>query len=227
MKLINIRETVLKSWLDHTGRESSSDSKWDAYTNAHECNWQDKACDNGFAHISYFCSFGTFNSHITELLTDARFDDLEIDSCDPNDSEVIFRYYERILLVASQSLEDFEDMIGVIRKIKTSKDKRKALGESVDNAFSFINNINKHKKNHFHRCNHHIAVVFEDANPSFNSSEALSWGNNKTNYNTVYVPKLQTIIDCLLSCYDVINSEFCNSEKFDRFCREYEEVEGS
>jgi hypothetical protein len=101
-----IRKDALKQWESHSKRVFK---KTEILTDSFECKWQNEAEAFGYNHISIFCSIGQFGSHITDLLRDHRFDKYEFDQSG-GINEMLFRYYSRILLIASEIFTDFQDL---------------------------------------------------------------------------------------------------------------------
>src|ERR1700678_3058593 len=95
----NVREQALNYWLEQTGRQRQEMSELFVT----ECNWQNKFQvpdpDNG-VHYSIFCSMGDWNTNITDMLEDTRYD--ELDLADLCDAGILFRYYTRFFLVVSE-----------------------------------------------------------------------------------------------------------------------------
>lgn len=174
--LSKVRKDVLTNWKYRSNRVFKVT---DNLVDTIECSWQNKSFDLGYNHISIFCSIGQFVSHITDLLRDYRFDKYEFDQSEEI-NELIFRYYSRILLIASEIFIDFQDLfILADEKLTTNQLNRfpkKELRIKQDNArqklakdtekikklLDYINKICKHKIANFHICNHHIQFLFED-----------------------------------------------------------------
>src|SRR5687768_9394412 len=106
MKYGFIRKAALRYWMQETGRVRNKAGNDELY-GSFECRWQ-----NGFEepsdseiHYSIFCSLGEFNTNMTDLLVDDRFDEYDFEVQDQAD--VLFRQYSRINLTASEILTDF------------------------------------------------------------------------------------------------------------------------
>jgi len=171
-----IRKDALRHWKNRSNRVFKAT---DNLSNSIECSWQNTAYDLGYNHISIFCSIGQFGSHVTDLLRDYRFDKYEYDQSDEI-NELIFRYYTRILLIASEIFTDFQDLYIIADQKMTTKQLGGISGVNLrthqDNArwdlasgtkdikdlLDFVNKICKHKTSNFHICNHHIDFLFED-----------------------------------------------------------------
>ena len=174
--LAKVRKDVLTDWKSRSKRVFKVT---DNLVDTIECSWQNKAFDLGYNHISIFCSIGQFVSHITDLLRDYRFDKYEFGKSEEV-NELIFRYYSKILLIASEDFTNFQDLyILADEKITTNQLNRFSKNEirvKQDNArhklakgtekikklLDYINKICKHKTANFHLCNHHIQFLFED-----------------------------------------------------------------
>lgn len=180
-----IRKSALKHWQFCSKRVFKVT---DNFSDSIECTWQNAASDLGYNHISIFCSIGQFGSHITDLLRDHRFDKYEYDQSEEI-NELIFRYYTRILLIASEIFTDFQDLYIIADKKLTTKQlggtqkttlrnyqdsARQNLAngtKNIEDLLDFINKICKHKTSNFHICNHHIKYLFEDFHKNIKSKK--------------------------------------------------------
>jgi hypothetical protein len=106
MKFATVRKDGLSKWLSDTGRTFKTT---DNIAGAFECDWQNPAIENGFNHISIFCSIGEFAAHVTDHLRDYRYDKYEFNKSLDVD-EVLFRYYSKFLLIVSEVLTDLQDL---------------------------------------------------------------------------------------------------------------------
>lgn len=172
----DVRRQTLKHWKTRSKRIVRVS---DNFSKSIECNWQNKAQDLGYSHVSIFCSIGQFASHITDLLRDYRFDKYEFDQSEEV-NELIFRFYSRILLIASEIFTDFQDLYIIADQKITTKNlggiKGATLKAYQDNArtslakgnkdikdiLDYINKICKHKTSNLHICNNHIHFLFQD-----------------------------------------------------------------
>lgn len=190
-----IRKTALAHWKSRSKRVFKVT---DNLVDSIECSWQHKAVALGYNHISIFCSIGQFGSHITDLLRDYRFDKYEFDQTEEI-NELIFRYYTRVLLIASEVFTDFQDLYIIADNKLTTKQlgglQGSVLKDKQDIArqklayntakikvlLDFINKICKHKTSNFHICNHHIQFLFEDFHKDIKSKKKrVEFGNIKT-----------------------------------------------
>lgn len=199
-----IRKDVLKHWKTRSNRAFKVT---DNFANSIECTWQNNADVLGYNHISIFCSIGQFASHITDLLRDYRYD--KYDQSDEI-NEVLFRYYSRIFLIASEIFTDFQDLYIIADDKITTKQlggiQSKVLRPKQDNAretlangtqeikqlLDYINKICKHKTANFHICNHHIHFLFEDFHKNLKAKKnkiAVGSINQYTSYDTTTLAK--------------------------------------
>lgn len=201
-----IRKDVLIHWKTRSNRVFKVT---DNFANSIECTWQNKADSLGYTHISIFCSIGQFASHITDLLRDNRYDKYNYDQSEEI-NELLFRYYSRILLIASEIFTDFQDLYIIADDKITTKQlggiQSKALRQKQDNAretlangtqkikqlLDYINKICKHKTANFHICNHHVHFLFEDFHKNIKSKRGkIEVGNinQYTSYDTATLAK--------------------------------------
>ncbi|RYZ90893.1 MAG: hypothetical protein EOP04_02420 [Proteobacteria bacterium] len=170
------RKTALSNWKVRSNRVFKVT---DNFSGSIECEWQSNAWEKGYNHISIFCSIGQFASHITDLLRDYRYDRYEFDQSE-DVNEILFRYYTRVLLIASEVLTDFQDLFIIADNKLTTKQMggtkgsdlkklqdqaRKSLAmdsNKVTLLLDFINKVCKHKTSNLHICNNHIKYLFED-----------------------------------------------------------------
>jgi len=239
------REPALELWLSQTHRVRDQFS--DNFSGSFECRWQTgfgTPNPNNDTHYSIFCSLGDFNTNITDLLTDERFDALKFD---PANGEVLFRYYSRIFLIASEILTDFQDMLLVFRhsdiNVRGTKEEnntsRHELSPSsnptgMQNIFDFINTVFKHKTRNIHSCNHHMKYYFEDSGDVMPTTATITV-QNVTNIlkglkegritqppENVVIPRLVQLLDLVIHGYQVIDQIFqADPTKFQAFCDIY------
>jgi hypothetical protein len=124
----DVRQQAFDLWERETNRVCSLDN--DDMTGSIECKWQDRARDQlGYEHISMFCSLGEWANNITDILKDFSCDYYNF--LNETHCQALFRYYTRFLLVISEMLTDFEE---IIKKSKAVKQRQ---------ARKFIANSNK------------------------------------------------------------------------------------
>lgn len=234
MEFGEVRKAALSSWKASTGRKRKGKS--DNINYAWECIWQNHFSDKyPNEHYSIFCSIGEWNSNISDCLKDSRYDKLSFN--DEEDREILFRYYTRLLLIISETLTDFQDMINVFEDDKSLKqeDIRKYLSQFNDsdkelqNVFDFINTICKHKTNNFHFCNHHTKISFEDGLINKNHTKDTISILNLNDYikrrkiaTEIIIPKLSYFLKQITTGYELLHHLFVSDEtKFLNFCKKY------
>jgi len=232
------RLTALNYWVDSTKRiiiDNYSTKASDDLVDTFECKWQNQSTKG---HVSIFCSLGDWASNITDILKDKSSDKCHFENED--ESQRIYRYFTRLLLVVSEILTDFEDMYIASLDLNPydKKDKKKARNflfsvkkgeeEPLSQIFEFINNVCKHKSQHIHKCNHHLKVHFADNTDTIKlnlknyiHTENLDFSPPKSG---VIMPKLLKILYTVFLCYKNINEHF-DSDKaaFERICDLYTE----
>jgi len=172
----NIRKQTFHLWQVGTNRNCQLDN--DDITGSFECKWQDRATfELDYQHISIFCSLGEWASNISDILKDESCD--YYDFLNDENRQALFRYYTRLLLVVSEIICDFEEIVQKIESSQTKKareflsDKR---GE-VDSLLNFVNRVCKHKVKTMHRCNHHLPIWFDDCPQRHAFTKPISIGN--------------------------------------------------
>jgi hypothetical protein len=234
----SIRKTTLTFWLEKTERELKilgtpvSRIVIDDYSGGlFECQWQHQArtiTNDTHWHVSHFCSLGDWASNITDMLTDARYDDLPFDF--GAYGQILFRYYTRFLLVVSELIDDFAGLLTLMEGETSKKDRRQDLSNILDgNKLSgFINSVCKHKaapnqETKFHYCNHHLPIFFED------SGEICTFNNAITKIkfdisepDGVVMPRLSDLVVLVMGGYQLINEVIQHeSEPFEKFILKY------
>jgi hypothetical protein len=121
-----VREQAFLLWQATTNRDCHGVN--DDITGGFECKWQDKATLEKYQHISIFCSLGDWANNITDILKDESCDNLSF--VDSEHCRALFRYYTRLLLVTSEMLSDFEEMV-VLVKDANSKSARAILSDKA------------------------------------------------------------------------------------------------
>jgi len=203
LKFKEIRSEALEYWLSGLGRTRIAGELSDNYTDSYLCKWQNELTDKG-KHCSFLCSIADWLDNFSDLLDDRRYDDLDQDN-----PEVLFRFYTKIMLIASEILEDFVYLHGKIMDIKKKGMMGKHLesysfkeGE-LEQLSNFINSVSKHKteRENYHLHNHHLKHEFEDFGASFHENQisinSLSWStvNHET---TVMMPRLKYIAEIIV-----------------------------
>ena len=198
-------------------------------------------------HYSVFCGVGESNTNMTDMLDDKRYDKFIFDQ---DSQDVLFRYYTRIYLIASEILTDFQDILTVFRmgditkasnraEITASRNELIVPGQpdTIQNLFDFINKIFKHKTRNIHSCNHHLHVHYIDSGQPLPTVDYLGLNNAKSVLESVengtianlpehiIIPSLQELLSIIVHCYQVVDHKFRNdSGKFQAFCQIYEGV---
>jgi len=111
-KFQEIRVETFKYWLKELDRTRVAGELSDNYSESYVCKWQKELTKQG-QHCSFLCSIADWLDNFSDLLDDKRYDDVGTDY-----SEVLFRYYTKIMLIASEILEDFVYVHGKIKDIK-------------------------------------------------------------------------------------------------------------
>jgi hypothetical protein len=208
-----VRVKTLELWIKAFQIEGTADFYYSLDSNEW-CKLQEEFAQQGL-HSNFICSFIAWLDNITDLLTDERFDSKRFDS--DKDSHVLFRYYTRVLLVASEILEDYTALKMAITAGKKKKEARKSLDTDPDWLLGFINTVCKHKagKDNLHSCNNHLDIKFKDFDDSLN----LEYPSN-TNPRIV-VPSLEFLIQMIIeinsSLLSTINSEKHSKDEFFRY----------
>ena len=220
------RKQALYSW--EAGTNRSFQLVNDDITKSLECKWQDRATEElGYEHISIFCSLGEWASNISDILKDG--------SCDCYDflsdqhREALFRYYTRFLLVVSEILGDFEEIVQKTESPQSKKPQEflsRRRGE-VHSLRGFVNKVCKHKVKSLHRCNHHLPIWFEDCSEGHGFTRPICMGNLDFDHQPdgILIPKLSWFIDVILHCYTRLDDLFQKEpDGFKMICSEYNGV---
>jgi len=162
IRFYDFRIDALKKWLAITNRDF--DLKYsnicnDDINDSFECSWQilyEKK------HVHVFCGIGEWANNITDILLDTRYDYLYLtNNIHKNneeyeeESKMLFRYHTRLLLVVSEMITDFEDILAEFLKknINNKIEKieiRKILsnGKFKEKPIESIFSEEKNKENH-------------------------------------------------------------------------------
>lgn len=215
-----VRVKTLELWIKAFQIEETADFYY--YLDKNEwCKLQEEFAEKKL-HSNFICSFIDWLDNLTDLLTDERFDSKKFDSYE--DSHVLFRYYTRVLLVASEILEDYTALHRSIIATKEKKDTRRDLNEDLHWLLGFINTVCKHKsgKYNLHSCNNHLDIFFKDFDDRLDL-EYPSKANPK-----IVVPSLefiiQMIVDINSSLLSRISSDEDLREEFFHYHSESDEV---
>jgi hypothetical protein len=164
-KFKEIREVTFLNWLSALTRTREPGELSDNYSQSYICKWQKELTEKG-EHCSVLCSIADWLDNVSDLLDDKRYDELS-----KNESEILFRYFTRILLIVSEIIEDFINLhanIKGIKKPEASRELERAIStlnnEELKSLSDFINSVCKHKSQgeNYHIHNHHLKHEFED-----------------------------------------------------------------
>lgn len=239
MKFKNIREESLNYWQIKLCRNRSGSELSDDFNNSILCDLQ-RECFEIKKHCSFLCSCGQWMDNISDLLFDPRLDYLPNNKIlDEEESQALFRFYTRILLVVSEIIEDF---ITLDVKIMNFRGKKEASAHFESVCFeegelksisNFINSVCKHKNesNNLHIHNHHLKMEFEDFGDTLHSNQIslrnLHWelANQDT---SILIPRLKYFIEVIALMYKRFYNftsfeENYKSRLFDLYCIDYDE----
>jgi len=202
-KFKEIRNEVFKYWLKELDRTRAEGDLSDNYSESYLCKWQNELTGKEL-HCSFLCSIADWLDNFSDLLHDGRYDDLNGES-----SEVLFRFYTKIMLIASEILEDFVCLHGKIKDIKKKKSMGKDLEQhgfrdgELGQLSNFINSVGKHKteKENYHVHNHHLKHEFEDFGGSVHENQisisSLSW-STVDDETTILMPPLKYFAEVIV-----------------------------
>jgi hypothetical protein len=217
-----IRSRAFQYWEQSTGRNCQAVN--DDITSAYECKWQDRATSEmNYNHISIFCSLGEWANNISDVLQNDSYD--YYDYLDEEHHKSLFRYYTRLMLIISEMLCDFEEIVQLLESLQTKKarDFLSIQSGDLDSVIGFINNVCKHKVGNYHLCNHHLPLWFEDCNKVFSFANPLCIKNIGFEHpDGILVPKLNYLIQVILNCYCRLDELFeRETDKFKEICDKY------
>jgi hypothetical protein len=221
----SIRQSVVNRWAANTKRVGCGVEE--CYADSMECSWQQHAVDDlGYCHISLFCSLADWACNMTDVLTDERYDHLDL--ADTEHAQVFSRFYTRVLLVASELLADLEKIAMQSPTIKDLQGARRFLSPSgsetwIHELHGFINQVCKHKYGNIHQCNHHLPICFEDAKSSIVFSNPIKVGAVDTKgADSIQFPSLISVCDAICNAYSTVDMLFKNdSDTFKRICDKF------
>lgn len=198
-----IRNQVFEYWLKELNRTRAVGELSDNYSESFVCKWQNELTAKG-QHCSFLCSIADWLDNFSDLLDDQRYDELNEEN-----SEVLFRFYTKIMLIASEILEDFVYLHGKIKDIKKKSSMGKDLGQhgfrdgELEQLSNFINSVGKHKteRENYHVHNHHLKHEFEDFGSSVHKNQisisSLSW-SEVDDETTILMPPLQYFAEIIV-----------------------------
>lgn len=241
------RKKALDIWLKTTNRalhpKPYKGFHFDTFEDAFECSWQRQSCaikNNNDWHVPHFCSLGEWASNITDLLTDSRFDNLSFTN--EQDIPFLYRHYTRFLLVVSEMINDFVDIMYLV--CKPSDEKRiwqksfkRDLVPKIGDAnklTQFINCTCKHKAGespdgqsgkqktfipNLHHHNHHLPIGFEDSVTPFQFNSRISWQTpHPPQPDSIYMPSLVKVTQVVSGGYQFLDNYFRKHPKeFENF----------
>jgi hypothetical protein len=237
-RFFEYRSNALYYWINKTNRiitDRYSLITTDDLVDTFECKWQRKST-NG--HISIFCSLGEWASNITDILKDESLDKCYFEN--EEESQTLYRYFTRLLLVVSEIITDFQDIYIVSLGLNpnNTNDRKKAAPrkflfginevepDPLTEIMSFINNICKHKTQHIHKYHHHLPVYFADNADTGNLDlknyihiKNLDFSSKRLG---IIMPKLSSILYTIILCYDKLDYYFGSDQAaFKRICDAY------
>lgn len=185
-----VRKTALELWLKAFLIEEIDSFHYD-FDKSEWCKLQEEFSAKNL-HSNFICSFIEWLDNITDLLTDDRFDSKKFDVED--DAAILFRYYTKIFLVASEILDDYTHLYRSISPVAQKKEARKHLHQDLDLLFRFTNTVCKHKilGDNLHSCNNHLNILFQDFDDTL-KLEFPSRANQK-----IVVPSLIFLIKVII-----------------------------
>lgn len=245
IRFYEIRVNALKKWEANTSRLFNNNYSAlgnDELYESYECSWQNLYQEK---HVHVFCSVGEWANNITDILQDNRYDYLNMNEED--EAKILFRYYTRLLLVVSELITDFQDIViefnstnmDAARKILSgynikeealkfdlsNKELQKEIYNAVNVLMDYINTVYKHKfgkskQNKLHRFNNHLPIVFQSDQ---NIEEIFNYINlvSSRSVENVLVPNLDLILEIINTCYCQLNETFTipeNNIQFKLFC---------
>lgn len=213
-KFKDIRVKAFKNWLKGLQRTREEGELSDDYGDSYICRWQDKYTSEG-KHCSVLCSIADWLDNISDLLTDSRYDNQTI-----NDSDVLFRFYTKVLLIVSEIIEDFIGLHATIKELNKKNASRdiEIRGfehEELLKISHYINSVCKHKieKHNYHVHNHHLTHEFEDFGAMIHENQIrldnLSW--ESTNHNTtILLPQLEYFTETVIKLNKIFDELLAN-----------------
>lgn len=156
LRFHDVRIEILTEWEAITRRKlysKYSSLSNDDYSGSYECKWQEMYNEG---HVHVFCCIGEWANNITDILLDCRYDHLYLTDEDySNDSNteieavMLFRYYTRFLLVVSEFITDFEEIVNQFlgltsKEIKDKKSRSILSGMYIkNNSLKIVSNANE------------------------------------------------------------------------------------
>ena len=217
-----VRDRTFRMWEKDTRRDCSLVN--DDMTSSYECEWQDQAVYQlGYEHISIFCSLGEWANNISDILKNPLCD--YYDLLDEDHRLALFRYYTRFLLVLSEMLGDFEEIVQKVTS-SSSRQARESLSSSkgeIASVVGYINRVCKHKVDAIHRCNHHLPIWFEDCAEPHPFTNPISIENlDFEQPDGILMARLDYFVQVILNCYESLDAMLSGDlYSFRMICDEY------
>ncbi len=218
----DIRMQTFLLWEQQTNRNCQLVN--DDITGSFECKWQDRATFGfGYKHISIFCSLGEWANNISDILQDISYDTCNF--LEDEHRKALFRYYTRFLIIVSEMLSDFEEIVQKIElpQSKKARDFLSSKKGELQSLFGFTNTVCKHKVVNLHHCNHHLPIWFDDCKESHKFVRPISIENlDFDEPDGIVIPKLGYFAEVVLNCYRRLDKLFeTETDKFKMICDEY------
>jgi hypothetical protein len=218
-----IRLAAVEKWQADSSRDCSSVTE--CYDESYECRWQYRATDDGtFSHISIFCSLADWSCNISDTLTDARYDGLDLSN--PDDLDTLARFYTRFLMVVAEVFSDLEAIMDACTAKRDARDRLSATKGWINQFHCFVNRACKHKFKNLHVCNHHLPLCFDDLSTPCGYSNPICIGHvDIENADAVQFPALSDVTDAIIHAYKTIDALFDDEPAaFKRLCTKFDET---
>jgi hypothetical protein len=105
----------------------------------------------------------------------------------------------------------------------------------VQDLFTFMNKVMKHKARNLHLCNHHMTYCFADGGAACSGPDAIEVGNvdqfispkrstpTQRKGKRVVIPKLDDILTAVLNGYRILDEEFrADKVRFEQFRQNFQ-----
>lgn len=202
----SVRKQVLIHWLKQSKRKRTKDGD-DIRNNALDCAWHELSPEG--VHCNFFCGVGEWVSGVTDVLTDKSCDGLSF--ANEKHKPRLYRQYLRLMFVVNEVLEDLEHGLDVCGKDGNQTSRRNYLYPEADKFICFVNHVLKHKAKAFHSKNNHLPILFEDAGEQADE-RSMSILNRPGQPISILIPKLQALIDIVLTAYKKFDDFICEDD---------------